>query len=138
MAKTINAVVGIIYDKDEFLILKKKGVWTGWQFVQGSIDEGEDEEAAVKREVHEETGLKNIELIKKLDSIKSDYWFVWEGEKVHKFLTFFLVKADRKEPVKLSEEHSEYKWCKYPEALKELKFNKEHFKKIYEELKKNG
>ena len=137
MVKTIQTIVAIIYDKNkdyDFLILKKKGTWTGWQFVQGEKEKQEEWEAAVKREVKEETGLTNIELIKKLD-IKADYWFVWEGEKVHKFLTFFLVKTDKKHKIKLSVEHSDYKWCGYKETLKDLKYNKEQFKKAFEELK---
>jgi len=135
MAKIIRNVVAIIYDKDDFLILKKQGTWTGWQFVQGGIEKDEKMEDAVKREVKEETGLSDIEIVEKLD-IKSDYWFVWEGEKVHKFQNFFLVKASRKDQIKLSIEHSDYKWCKYDEALRDIKYNKEQFKKAYKELKK--
>ena len=133
--KELQAVVAIMYDEDEFLILKKKGTWTGWQFMQGTIDEGEDAETALKREIEEETGLKDIEITKKLP-FKHDYWFVQEGEKIHKFLTFFLVKASKKEKVKLSVEHSAYKWCKYREVLKDLKYNKDLFEKAYKELKR--
>ena len=133
MVKTIQAILAIIYSDNEFLILKKKGTWTGWQFVQGGKEKGEDWETAVKREVKEETGLTDVKVIKKLD-LKHDYWFQLKGEKIHKFLTFFLVKA-KKEKIKLSIEHSDYKWCKYREALKDLKYNKEHFEQAYKELK---
>jgi len=34
-----------------------------WQFPQGGIDEGEDLEAAARRELFEETGIKTVELI---------------------------------------------------------------------------
>ncbi|MBW8881643.1 MAG: RNA pyrophosphohydrolase [Asticcacaulis sp.] len=34
-----------------------------WQFPQGGIDEGEDLEAAARRELYEETGIRSIELI---------------------------------------------------------------------------
>lgn len=135
MVKVIQTIVAIIYDKDDFLILKKKGTWTGWQFVQGKKEKGEEWANAVKKEIKEETGLTDIQVVKKLD-LKADYWFVWEGEKVHKFLTFFLVKANKKDKIKLSVEHSDYKWCKYQEALESLKYNKEDFKKAVKELKK--
>jgi dATP pyrophosphohydrolase len=134
MTKIIQTIVAIVFDKDEFLILKKKGTWVGWQFVQGAKEKGEDWDTAVKREVEEETGLKAVEVIKKLD-IKADYWFKWEGELTHKFLTFFLVKADKKDKVKVSVEHSDYKWCSYKEALKELKYNKKEFAQAYRTLK---
>ena len=134
MVKVIQNIVAIIFDRDEFLILEKKGTWVGWQFVQGGKEEGEEFEDAVKREVQEETGLTDIEIVKKLD-IKSDYWFVWEGEKVHKFQNFFLVKANKKDKITISKEHAEYKWCSYEEALKDLRYTKKEFKQAYKELK---
>jgi len=136
MVKIIQTIVAVIHDKDYFLILEKKGTWKGWQFVQGAKEKGESWEDAVKREVKEETGLADIEIIKKVENVKADYWFVWENEKIHKFLTFFLVKADKNDPITLSVEHSNYRWCKYEEALESLKYNKEEFKKIYRTLKK--
>jgi len=138
MVKTIQTIAAVIFDRNRyysFLILKKKGKWTGWQFVQGEKEKDEEWETAVKREVKEETGLADIKIIKKLD-IKADYWFVWEREKIHKFLAFFLVKADKNQKIKLSVEHSDYKWCGYEEALKSLKYNKEQFRKAFNELKK--
>ena len=135
MVKVIQAIVAIIYDKDNFLILKKKGKWVGWQFVQGGKKKNESWEDAVKREVFEETGLKNVKVIKKLD-FKRDYWFVWKGEKIHKFLTFFLVEANKKNKVKISVEHSDYKWRKYKKALEDIKYGKDEFKKAVKELKK--
>jgi dATP pyrophosphohydrolase len=136
VTKIIKAVCAITFDKDSafhFLILKKKGFWEGWQFMQGGIEKGESEEIAVLRELKEETTLDGT-IVKKLD-LKSDYWFDWEGERVHKFVTFFLVKADKAKEIKISEEHSEYKWVDYETALKEIKFNKELFVKAYKELK---
>ena len=135
MTKIIHAIVGIMYDKNDdysFLVLKKKGTWTGWQFVQGERED-ETAEEAVRREVKEETGI-DCESAIEID-IKADYWFKWEGETIHKFLNYFLVKADKNAEIKLSEEHSDYKWVDYETALKELKFNKEQFKKAFELLK---
>lgn len=134
MAKIIKASVAVTFDKNKFLILKKKGTWEGWQFVQGKIDEGESEEDAVLRELKEETGLDG-EIVKKLD-FSADYWFKWEGDTIHKFLIFFLVKADSSKKVKIDVEHSEWKWVDYETALKEIKFNKEEFKKAVKQLKK--
>ena len=140
--KIYNNIVAITFHKKgsefEFLIFKKAGgekYWSGWQFMQEAIDEGESEEDAVMREINEESGLKNIEIVKKLD-IKTDYWYKEEGELVHKFLNFFLIQVDKGEKIKLSEEHSEYKWCSFEEAYSLLKYNKDLFKKAYEEMKK--
>ncbi len=135
MVRTIQNIVAVIYVDDEFLLMKKKGTWVGWQFVQGGKEKGEEWDTAVKREIQEETGLTDVEITKKLD-IKTDYWFMQEGEKIHKFQNYFLVKGNKEEKITLSREHSDFKWVKFTEALKEIKFNKEEFKKAYQELKK--
>ncbi len=58
--------VGIILCNDEGRVFwaKRKGV-NSWQFPQGGIDYNEDPEAAMYRELWEETGLKaeNVELL---------------------------------------------------------------------------
>ena len=136
----MQTVVAIIFDLDEqrnpkFLILKKQGTWEGWQFVQGEKEKNETYEEAVKREVKEETGL-DCTIVAHLKNIKGDYWFKWEGKLIHKFLHFFLVRADSKKKVTLSIEHSDYKWCNYEEALNSIKYNKEQFKQAYEELRR--
>ena len=71
----------------------------------------------------------DVEIVKKLPYTK-DYWFTKEGKKFHKFLTFFMVKADKTNEIKISSEHSEYKWADAETALEEMKFNKAIFQKI--------
>ena len=66
-----KAVFGVAYSKNkdgkiEYIILKRKKHWKGWEFPKGGIERGEKIIDAVKREVREETGLKCIN-IKKLN-----------------------------------------------------------------------
>lgn len=126
--KTIEAVVGIVHDGNWFLLLKKKGNWVGWQFAQGVIDKKETEDRAVLREIKEETGL-DAKIECKLDC-KTNYWFVWEDEKIHKNLAFYLLSAKKTNPVILSEEHSEYQWIKKEKVADMLKYNKEVFEQV--------
>lgn len=42
------------------------GPWN-WQFPQGGVDEGEDIEAAARRELREETGVHSIELLSRTE-----------------------------------------------------------------------
>jgi len=113
-----------------------------WGFPKGMLDKGEDSVATAKRETKEETGIS----ISKIDSgwkaaqkffVNVDYS---TGEKLDKpapkFVVYFLGESPT-EKVKLSFEHTKYKWVKYEEGLKLLKFGKDILKKANEHLIKN-
>ena len=126
-----EAIVAIIHDDDDYLIMKKQGTYTGWQFVQGKVDMGEEINATVKREIFEETGIDIIEIEDKLP-FKKDYSFTFENNKINKNLTFFIVKTKKTDNIKISKEHSEFKWVKGKEVTKLLKFNKKIFEEYYD------
>ena len=65
---------------------KPPGVWA---LPKGRIDEGERAEATALREVAEETGAHGRP-VAKLGDVK--YWFNWDGERVFKIVSFFLVR----------------------------------------------
>ena len=91
-----------------------------WDFPKGHIEKGEKEIDTVKREVFEETGLKDIKFVEGFKEwIK--YFFKHKGKNVFKIVTFLLAEAETEE-VKISPEHIGYKWLPYKEALKQLKF----------------
>lgn len=86
-----------------------------WELMYGRIDQFEELTEGLKREIFEETGLKNI-TVKKLQRV----WHIFRGEKsedkeVYGFT--FICQSDTDE-VKLSTEHSEYRWVTPKEALK--------------------
>jgi 8-oxo-dGTP pyrophosphatase MutT (NUDIX family) len=60
-----------------------------WALPKGAPDPGESVEEAALREVLEETGLVGIPAAK-LGSTR--YTYTWEGEKVFKIVTFFLMR----------------------------------------------
>ena len=62
-----------------------------WVLPKGMIDAGESGEAAALREVEEETGVRG-RLLGKLGDTR--YWFNWEGERVFKIVSFFLVRYE--------------------------------------------
>ena len=91
-----------------------------WDFPKGHVEKGEKEIDTVKREVFEETGLKDIEFIEEFKEwIK--YFFKYEGKTVFKIVTFYLTET-KSEEVKISEEHIGYEWLPYEEAIKQLTF----------------
>jgi 8-oxo-dGTP pyrophosphatase MutT (NUDIX family) len=65
---------------------KRTGVWA---LPKGLIDAGESAEATALREAAEETGVHGRAL-GKLGDVR--YWYVWEGERVFKVVSFFLLR----------------------------------------------
>jgi 8-oxo-dGTP pyrophosphatase MutT (NUDIX family) len=62
-----------------------------WVLPKGQLDPGESTEAAALREVAEETGVAG-RLLAPLGETR--YWFSWQGERVAKVVTFFLVRYE--------------------------------------------
>jgi 8-oxo-dGTP pyrophosphatase MutT (NUDIX family) len=109
-----------------------------WDFPKGHIEKGEKELETVKREVEEETGLKDIKFVEGFKEwIK--YFFRHKGKNVFKIVTFLLAETKEKE-IKISLEHIGYQWLSYKEALKQLKFKnaKEILKKANNFLSEKG
>lgn len=68
-----DSVKAIIYHNHQILILRRANDTPGggdWDLPGGCIEENEKEIDALKREIHEETGLSNITDIKKLKTAR--------------------------------------------------------------------
>ena len=91
-----------------------------WDLPKGHVEKGEDEIKTVKREVEEETGLKDIEVMQGFkQTIK--YFFKVGGKTVFKTVVFYLGETKNKE-IKISWEHIGFEWLPYEEALEQLTF----------------
>jgi len=137
--KSAGAVVFYKNKEIEYLLLHYPGSTQKardyWDFPKGHIEEGEAEIKTVKREVFEETGLKDIEIIPGFKtSIK--YFFQKEGKKIFKIVVFYLAKASSKK-VKISFEHIGYTWLPFQKAydLVTYKNAKEVLEKAHKFLK---
>jgi bis(5'-nucleosidyl)-tetraphosphatase len=107
-----------------------------WDFPKGHIEKGENLEDTVKREVFEETGLKDLKILPGFkETIK--YFFRFQGKNVLKFVTFLLAETTEKE-VQISSEHRGYEWLTFEKALKRLTFEnaKEILKKAHQFVEK--
>ncbi len=110
---------------------------TYWGFSKGHIEKGEKIEETVKREIEEETGIKDLKFIEDFKETEK-YFFKWENKNILKFVTFYLAET-KTEDVKISGEHIGYKWLPFEQALERLTFKnaKEILKKAHNFLLKN-
>ena len=109
-----------------------------WGFPRGLIEKGETLEETAKREIGEETGIKNLKFLPGFkETIK--YFFKWKGKNILKFVTYFLAQTKEKR-VSLSFEHKDFEWLPYKEALEKLTFenSKEVLKKAHRFLKQKN
>ena len=102
-----------------------------WQGVAGKIEKGETAWQAVIRELEEETGKKPVKVFA-ADHVASFY----DARKDRlQMVPIFGIKVDNSE-VRLSEEHSEYRWVSFEEALILLtwKGQKEGLRTVHNEI----
>jgi len=115
-------------DMIEYLLLKRLPERNGfWQPVTGGMEEGETREEALCREVKEETGVRNIVAV-----IEDLYYFEFSDPNLNQEYVYGVEVSPSEEIVLDREEHSEYKWCSFQEALQLLhwKENKEALRKL--------
>ena len=97
-----------------------------WALPKGVIDAGESAAETALREVAEETGVRG-RLLDKLGDIR--YVYTWEGERVFKVVSFYLVRYSRGRlgdvPAEHRHEVAEVRWLPLTEASKLLSYKGE-------------
>ena len=114
-----------------------------WQMPQGGIDDDEDYLIAAYRELREETGIKNVELIKELDGFTTYklptnlLGIIWKGkykgQKQKWFVMRFLGNDDEINIKTKRPEFLDWKWIeldKITDLVVKFKFD------VYKEIKK--
>ena len=121
--RTANAAGGVVVrgsgDSVEVVIAGRESDRT-WVFPKGTPDHGETIEETALREVREETGLE-VEIVAPIGVI--DYWFAVPGERVHKFVHFFLMRALGGDVSKHDHEYDHVRWVSVEEARRLLSYD---------------
>jgi 8-oxo-dGTP pyrophosphatase MutT (NUDIX family) len=84
-----------------------------WGLPKGLVERGEDPEGTALREVREETGLE-AEVMASLGDIS--YWYVWEGDRVRKRVSFYLMEATGGDTALHDHEMEEVRWFPLADA----------------------
>jgi len=131
--------VGIILlnNKNQVFVGKRKdNPGDKWQMPQGGVDKGEDFITAMRRELHEETSIKNIKIIKEINQIyeyelpKNLIGIIWKGKFRGQKQKWFIAKfLGSENEINLNTSHPEFiewKWIDaemLPEVIVEFKKN---------------
>ena len=108
----------------DYLVLKRKLHWKGWEFPKGAINFLETKKKAVKRELKDETGLLPLRIKKFNFSGKYNYPKILPDRPGFRGQSFSLYATEvKKLKVKPDNyEHDNYKWVNYQKALQMLKW----------------
>jgi dATP pyrophosphohydrolase len=87
-----------------------------WQFITGSIEENEKAKDAAIRELAEETGLKPKSLWI-VPYVLSFYNSEWDSVNL---CPFFATEVHGDSLIQLSDEHDDFGWFSYEEAIQKL------------------
>jgi len=124
----------VVDDKNNFLIVQKQNYGDNqWDFPGGGLEENEDPKFGILRELKEELGYADFEILKESPFIDRFEWpkesqehgFAihgkwWGGQEKHQFIIRFL---GRKEKITIqNEEIRKIKWVPYSELKEHLIF----------------
>ncbi|MFC1624529.1 NUDIX hydrolase [Candidatus Omnitrophota bacterium] len=112
-------VIKLEGEKPKVLLIKDS--YGRWTWPKGKIDKGETSSEAAIREIGEETGLKDIELIDKLG--ETQYFYRLKGRSIFKKVYIYLFLLKKEQDLKiLHEEIQDGAWFTPLEALEKVAY----------------
>ena len=140
--------IAVLNSKNKVFVGKRKdSPFDKWQMPQGGVDPNEPLLVAMKRELEEETSIKNFEILKEFDQ-----WLeyklpenligeIWQGKYSGQKQKWFIVKfLGEESEININTKYPEFiewKWVdmnSLPDLI--VKFKKHVYEKVLVELKK--
>ena len=146
MERRKDSAVGVIpvYKKDDgdFLFCIVQHADGHWGFPKGHKDKDELDEETAKRELHEETGIEDVEIVPD-KKFTEQYFFEANGARYDKTVSYFLGLVPNRSattPEAFKSEISDMRWLPYEDMLRTLTFpdgKKEMLSEAWEYLQKS-
>ncbi len=131
----------------QFVIARRAGMRRGWQFPQGGIDEGETPKEALLRELREEIGTDEVDILDEYPEwIRYDFPKT-TGDRLYPFKgqnqKYFLVKLRSNDKIDLraykTPEFEEYRLVTIDQLFKRVSyFKRPSYRKVIEYFEKKG
>lgn len=113
----------IVYDIENPLFLLVKHRNGHWGYPKGHVEIGETEEETAIREVKEEVGLSDYELVNDFKYCQTYAFYRKDIGKIVKEAIFFIGINKKKQELKLQEEElTDYGWFTYNETISMIPF----------------
>jgi putative (di)nucleoside polyphosphate hydrolase len=115
-----NVGIILVNSQDEIFVAERINVPGAWQFPQGGIDEGEDAETAMFREMAEEIGVTRdkVQLLERRDGYRYAFakgrlkYGIYGGQEQSYFRCRFLGQDSEVNLAATHQEFSQWRWIK--------------------------
>lgn len=122
MDKKIGAGgVVVKMEKGAVKVLLIKDSYGHWTWPKGHMEKDETPAETAVREIQEETGLNDLEVIEELG--RQEYYFTLRGQRIFKTVHIFLVKAVHGEKITVQKSEIETaEWFDAKDAIEKIEY----------------
>lgn len=124
--KLIQSAGGVVISLDGKILIVSQG-GTSWSLPKGQLEANENTLEAAKREIHEESGISDLELIKELGSY-TRYGIALDGgddKRFVKTIHMFLFRTNQTQLKPIDPENPEALWLDKSEIADKLTHRKD-------------